>query len=162
MSTSTLVTRSRRHRPRFPCPVCWNKNRYGYAGYPMEMVLAEKIVTALQRGQASTRWRDFGDIYQLTGHHVFHARKIRQALQAVADYRGVELSGLDDALEGYAEIGQPRWAPWRTRLQLTEILPADFGDALGALRTFAGPILTRSVADTSSWDPVLRGWSDAS
>jgi len=33
-------------------------------GYPMEMVLAEKIVTALHRGQASTRWRDFGDIYQ--------------------------------------------------------------------------------------------------
>jgi hypothetical protein len=25
-------------------------------GYPMEMVLAEKIVTALQRGSASTRW----------------------------------------------------------------------------------------------------------
>ena len=32
-------------------------------GYPMEMVLAEKTVTALQLGIASTRWRDFGDIY---------------------------------------------------------------------------------------------------
>lgn len=31
-------------------------------GYPMEMVLAEKVVTVLQRGQANTRWRDFGDI----------------------------------------------------------------------------------------------------
>jgi hypothetical protein len=128
----------------------------------MEMVLAEKIVTALQRGQASTRWRDFGDIYQLTGHHVFRAREIQQALQAVADYRGVELSGLDDALEGYAVIGQPRWAPWRSKLQLTEILPADFGEALGALRTFANPIFTRSVADQASWDPVLRAWADAS
>ena len=28
-------------------------------GYPLEMVLAEKIVTALQRGTANTRWRDF-------------------------------------------------------------------------------------------------------
>lgn len=27
-------------------------------GYPLEMVLAEKIVTALARGTANTRWRD--------------------------------------------------------------------------------------------------------
>ena len=88
-------------------------------GYPMEMVLAEKIVTALQRGQASTRWRDFGDIYQLTGSYAFRASEVRQALQVVAGHRHVELSGLDDALEGYPEIGQTRWAPWRAKLQLT-------------------------------------------
>jgi len=32
-------------------------------GYPLEMVLAEKIVTAIARGTANTRWRDFVDIY---------------------------------------------------------------------------------------------------
>lgn len=31
-------------------------------GYPMHMVYAEKGVTAIQRGTANTRWRDFGDI----------------------------------------------------------------------------------------------------
>ncbi len=92
--------------------------------YPLEMVLAEKIVTALQRGAASTRWRDFGDVYQLTGRHTFQAEELRQALQAVASYRHVELSGLADALDGYAEIGQPRWAAWRRKLQLTDSLPA--------------------------------------
>jgi hypothetical protein len=29
------------------------------------MVFAEKIVTALERGTANTRWRDFVDIYSL-------------------------------------------------------------------------------------------------
>jgi predicted nucleotidyltransferase component of viral defense system len=130
-------------------------------GYPMEMVLAEKIVTALHRGQASTRWRDFGDIYQLTGRHAFRVREIRRALWAVADYRHVELSGLDDALEDYAEIGQARWALWRSKLQLTEILPGNFGDALDSLRAFANPILTGSVADSATWDPDQRAWSDA-
>jgi hypothetical protein len=130
-------------------------------GYPMEMVLAEKIVTALQRGQASTRWRDFGDIYQLTGRHAFHAREIRQALQAVAEHRNVALSALDDVLDGYSEIGQPRWAPWRRKLQLTETLPADFGEVLDALRTFADPILTGFIADAASWDPVSRAWVTA-
>lgn len=129
-------------------------------GYCIEMVLAEKIVTALQRGQASTRWRDFGDIFQLTGRHAVQAKELRQALQTVAEYRHVELSGLDDALDGYAEIGQPRWAPWRRKLQLTESLPANFGDALAALETFAQPILTGSAADSATWDPARHIWSD--
>jgi len=131
-------------------------------GYPLVMVLAEKIVTALQRGQASTRWRDFGDIYLLTRGHMFQANELRQALQAVADYRHVELSSLDDALDGYPEIGQVRWAAWRRKLDLADILPANFGDALGALEVFAEPILTGSVDDSASWDPIRRAWSDGS
>jgi hypothetical protein len=38
-------------------------------GYPLHMVHAEKIVTAYQRGIASTRWRDFADIYLLATTH---------------------------------------------------------------------------------------------
>jgi hypothetical protein len=38
-------------------------------GYPLHMVLAKKIVTALQRGVANTRWRDFGDIWSLSRSH---------------------------------------------------------------------------------------------
>lgn len=36
-------------------------------GYPVEMVLAEKVVTATARGTANTRWRDFVDIAALVG-----------------------------------------------------------------------------------------------
>jgi predicted nucleotidyltransferase component of viral defense system len=131
-------------------------------GYPLEMVLAEKIVTVLQRGSASTRWRDFGDVYQLTGHHIFHAKELRQALRTVAEYRNVELSSLDDALDGYAEIGQPRWAAWRRKLQLTASLPTHFGDALGALETFANPVLDGSADDSAFWDPTRRAWFERS
>lgn len=127
-------------------------------GYPMEMVLAEKIVTALERGPASTRWRDFGDIYLLTGRYTFQAGEVRQTLRTVADHRRVEPTSLGDALDGYDEIGQPRWAAWRSKLQLTETLPADFGEALESLRTFADPILTGSAADTATWDPAQRAW----
>jgi hypothetical protein len=31
-------------------------------GYSVEMVLAEKIITAIERGTENTRWRDFVDI----------------------------------------------------------------------------------------------------
>jgi predicted nucleotidyltransferase component of viral defense system len=130
-------------------------------GYSMEMVLAEKIVTALQRGSASTRWRDFGDIFVITGRLAFKAGKVRQALQAVADYRHVELASLDDAVDGYAEIGQPRWASWRRKLQLTETLPEHFGRALESLTDFANPVITGSIADPAAWDPVRRTWNRA-
>ncbi len=127
-------------------------------GYPMEMVLAEKIVTALERGPASTRWRDFGDIYLLTARYSVQAVEVRQALRTAANHRRVELAGLDDALDGYAEIGQPRWAVWRSKLELTETLPRDFAEALDSLRAFADPILTGSATDTATWDPVRRAW----
>jgi hypothetical protein len=38
-------------------------------GYPLPMVYAEKFLTALQRGTANTRWRDFADLYLLTDRH---------------------------------------------------------------------------------------------
>jgi hypothetical protein len=130
-------------------------------GYPMEMVLAEKIVTALERGSASTRWRDFGDIFVMTGRRSFRAGEVRQALRTVADHRQVELASLDDALNGYAEIGQPRWAAWRRKLQLTGTLPEDFGHALESLKAFANPVITGSVNDQAAWDPGQRAWNRA-
>lgn len=48
-------------------------------GYPMHMVHAEKIVTAIQRGTANTRWRDFGDIWSLSRRHAITADELRQA-----------------------------------------------------------------------------------
>jgi hypothetical protein len=129
-------------------------------GYPMEMVLAEKIITALERGSASTRWRDFGDIHLITGRCAFRAGDVRQALRAVADHRHVKLARLDEALDGYAEIGQPRWAAWRNELQLTETVPLDFGATLESLGGFANPILTSSAPDAAAWDPVERAWAD--
>jgi predicted nucleotidyltransferase component of viral defense system len=130
-------------------------------GYSMEMVLAEKIVTALQRGSASTRWRDFGDIFVITGRLSFKAGEVRQALQAVADHRHVELANLDDAVDGYAEIGQPRWASWRRKLQLTETLPEHFDQTLESLKDFANPVLTGSIADQEIWNPGQRTWNRA-
>ena len=39
-------------------------------GYRIELVLAEKIITTLQRGTANTRWRDFVDIASLASQDI--------------------------------------------------------------------------------------------
>ena len=101
-------------------------------GYPLPMVHAEKIVTAISRGTANTRWRDFGDVYVLSGAHAVTASELMASMNAVADHRGVELRPMRVVLDGYALLAQGRWAAWRRRHRRDE-LPASFGDLLAAV-----------------------------
>jgi hypothetical protein len=57
------------------------------AGYSLSMILAEKLVTAVQRGIANTRWRDFADVYLMTGKHVVAGREVRESIRRVALHR---------------------------------------------------------------------------
>lgn len=52
-------------------------------GYPIEMVLAEKIITALQRGVTNTRWRDYVDIHRLICTHEIDGTRPTGSLQDV-------------------------------------------------------------------------------
>lgn len=96
------------------------------------MVVAEKLVTALQRGRASTRWRDFADLFVLVPGDLLEAEVI-EALHAVASHRSVTLQPLGAVLAGMAEEAQARWATWRERQGAQERVPEDFGAVLDAL-----------------------------
>jgi len=125
-------------------------------GYPIPMVHAEKIVTAISRGTANTRWRDFGDVHVLSGTHPVTAVELRAAMTEVARHRGVELQPLELVLDGYEALAQARYAAWRRRLRRDE-LPAAFADVLAAVFDFADPVLSGRVAG-GSWRPDQRRW----
>ena len=128
-------------------------------GYPLVMVLAEKLVTATQRGTSSTRWRDFADIYLLTGRHEFNAATARAALEEVARHRQVQIEPLRTTLADYAQEGQTRWSRWRGRLNLQDRLPDDFGEVLGATFDYHDPLLARAtVPEHHTWSPAARRW----
>ena len=55
-------------------------------GYPIETVLAEKLVTAIELGRANTRVRDFADIHLLTGTQALQCGELRDALTATANF----------------------------------------------------------------------------
>lgn len=129
-------------------------------GYPLEMVHAEKIVTALQRGTANTRWRDFADVYLLSRHHAVYAEALSTAIAGVAEFRRTPLISLSDALDGYADLAQTRWAAWVRRQRLLDRLPIEFAEVLSVVQRFADPILVEP-ARTGTWDPVARVWSHA-
>jgi hypothetical protein len=102
------------------------------------MVLAEKIVTAIARGTANTRWRDFVDIYALVRRHGTAAEILQTSLIGVAQYRGTELASLHSVLAGYAGLAQQRWLAWLRKNRLESTIPTEFSNVLDQVRKFAG------------------------
>jgi hypothetical protein len=114
-------------------------------GYPLAMVHAEKIVTAITRGTTSTRWRDFADIYLLARHHPIDGDELSASVREVALHRGTHLAPLGQTVAGYGAIGQQRWGAWRRRQLLDDRLPANFKDVLDTVIAFADPAITGAV-----------------
>lgn len=121
------------------------------------MVHAEKIVTAVQRGTANTRWRDFGDIWSLSRQHPISADDLAQAIDSVARHRNAMIRRLAVVLDGYAEIGHARWVQWRRRSN-SEHLPAQFAPLLDVVIGFADPVLTSDITGRA-WDPETGAWA---
>lgn len=127
-------------------------------GYPLAMVHAEKIVTAVARGTASTGWRDFADIYALARHHPVDGTELGMSIREVARHRGTRLAPLTTALDGYGAIGQLRWEAWRRKQRLDDRLPIQFSDVVVAVVAFADPAII-GVSGGQSWNPATATWS---
>lgn len=127
------------------------------SGYPIPMVHAEKIVTAIQRGIANTRWRDFGDIWSLSRRHRVSGEVLQRATTEVAIYRGTILRPLTEVLDGFAPMAQTRWSRWRRRTNLDNV-PEQFERVLREVIAFADPALT-GAADELMWDPEASTWT---
>jgi hypothetical protein len=127
-------------------------------GYPLAMVYAEKIVTAVERGMANTRWRDFADVYLLSHAHDTDGGELVTAITRVAEHRQVTLSPLTTSLAGFPGLAQPRWAAWRRRQLLDGLLPEDIADVLDAVTAFADPCL-RVDSDPGVWDATAQRWT---
>ena len=126
-------------------------------GYPDHMVVAEKLVTAVDRGEANTRWRDFVDVAAIAKTRSISASALREAMRIVARHRGVTLEALGVQLGHMPEIAQVKWATWRRKQRLTESTPSDFAELLDACVAFADPVIIDLTFD-GVWNPAARAW----
>jgi hypothetical protein len=78
------------------------------------MIVAEKVVTMIQRGDANTRWRDFADVIAITDRHPMKESELREAMNVVSSYRGATLETLIPALDGMPTVAQAKWTLWRS------------------------------------------------
>jgi predicted nucleotidyltransferase component of viral defense system len=129
-------------------------------GYPLEMVLAEKIATAIARGTANTRWRDFVDLYALAMRHPVNGAIFRASLDRVAQHRKVALTPLASLLMGYSEIGQARWGAWLKKQRLETTIPTEFSAVLDYVVSFADPVIANQSEGRGIWDPGQRRWHE--
>lgn len=126
-------------------------------GYPLPMVLAEKLVTAIERGPTNTRWRDFADVYLISSRHSVRADDLKQSIAKVASHRRVTMTTLTSALPDFAMAAQTKWSAWVRNERLDDRLPLVFSDVLAAVQAFADPLITDELP-SHAWDPVAKRW----
>lgn len=127
-------------------------------GYPLETVLAEKIVTMIERGDTTTRERDFADVFVLIRRHAVDARTLTRALKATASYRTAELQPLRNTLVVLGTVRQADWARFAKRSGLEHDLPSSYAEAIEAVAAFADPLLAGEIA-TGRWHPEVASWA---
>jgi Nucleotidyl transferase AbiEii toxin, Type IV TA system len=128
-------------------------------GYPIETVLAEKIVTAVDLGPASTRVRDYADIYSITGAHDLSRSGVRKAIAATARHRGVDLAPLSDRVGAFATLRARTWVAYRHGLgRQGEQLPEELADLVAHVAAFADGVLGESPTD-GRWVATSRTWT---
>lgn len=127
-------------------------------GYPIETVLAEKLSTAIELGPASTRVRDYADIYVLTGTHALDRASVRNALTATAAFRDTTIRPLSAAVQDIVQLRARTYTAYRQALGPdAEHLPERFEQVVAAVIAFADPL----IAGTESglhWNPQHRQW----
>jgi hypothetical protein len=128
-------------------------------GYPLTMILTEKVLTVLERGLANTRWRDFADVYALCHQHDIDGAELTTSITRVAHHRQLRLTGLLGLLDAYAPLAQQRWTTWLRKNQLGAHLPADFQLVLDQVITFTDPPLTGG-ASGKVWRAATLAWQD--
>lgn len=128
-------------------------------GYPVASVLAEKLVTMLELGDANTRDRDVGDILRIRRTHRVKAVDLAAACRATADFRRVELQPLRTLLTDLPRRRQAAWSRWLDRTGLAGELPASFEDALDQVLAFADPVFAGQVED-AVWHPAAGAWHE--
>jgi len=126
-------------------------------GYPLPMVIAEKVVTAIQRGHANTRWRDYADILTISRRHRIESNELLEALDAVANHRQTNLTPLLPTLDSMPPMAQPKWATWRRRQAYENMPPESFADVMDHVSSFIDPVITHRKSN-SSWDPSEGQW----
>jgi hypothetical protein len=127
-------------------------------GYPIETVLAEKLTTAIELGPASTRVRDYADIFVLTGTQNLRCASVRAALLATAEFRQVTLRPLSEAIQDLVPLRARTFSAYRRGLGPdAEYLPEQFEQVVEAVSTFADPLIKNSEPESTS-NPRHRRW----
>ncbi len=130
------------------------------AAYPLELNLAEKIVTAMQRRETSTRDRDFGDLWVTSRRRRLGAADLRGRIVAVAAHREQPVIALVDAL-AHMPDRQQSYAAMVARMSYLSPPPERWSDLIAGVIEFVDSLLADTDKRLSYWDPEQAAWIPA-
>ncbi len=126
--------------------------------YPLALNLAEKIVTAMQRRETSTRDRDFADLWVTSRRHRIAAPELRGHILAVASHRRQPVMPMVTALANMPDR-QQSYAAMVERMSYLSPPPEQWTELIDGVIDFADPLLADEEERLSDWDPEKLAWS---
>lgn len=132
--------------------------------YPPETVIAEKFEAMVRYGEATSRLKDFYDVWTIAKSFRFEKAALAQAIRGTFHQRGTDIpTEMPFALTpAFADIPDKRmmWEGF-VRRSLPAIAPPSFEDLVSGIRQFLGPVLTSleiPEGAVGTWHPS-SGWS---
>ncbi len=125
--------------------------------YPLALNLAEKIVTAMQRRETSTRDRDFADLWVTSRRHHLDAAELRGHIHAVAEHREQPVILMAEALANMPDRQQP-YAAMVQRMAYLSPPPEHWTELIAAVIEFVDPLLADDSGRLSYWDQHKLSW----
>lgn len=125
--------------------------------YPLSLNLAEKVVTAMQRGAANTRDRDFADLWVASRLHSLRAGELRRDISLVAKKRDQPLMAMSQALQRMPDR-QASYTPMLGRMSYLASPPAIWSELLQDVISLIDPVITQSIPEPAVWSPEQKRW----
>lgn len=129
----------------------------GVMAYPLTLNLAEKAVTAMQRGAANTRDRDFADLWVASRLHSIKAERLREDIVSVAKKREQPLITTRQALDGMPNR-QASYAAMLERMSYLAPPPKNWDDLLQDVTRFLDPLIEDGNSSLTTWSSDQKRW----
>jgi hypothetical protein len=126
------------------------------AAYPLALNLAEKVVTAMQRRETSTRDRDFADLWVTSRLHRIDAQDLRGHILAVASNRSQPAITMAEALASMPDR-QQAYGAMVERMSYLSSPPERWTELIDGVIEFIDPLLADD-GRLSHWDPEALTW----
>lgn len=126
------------------------------AAYPLALNLAEKVVTAMQRRETSTRDRDFADLWATSRLHRINAQEFRGHILAVASNRSQPVVTMAEALANMPDR-QQAYEAMVARMSYLAPPPQRWTELIDGVIKFVDPLLA-DPGRLSHWDLETLTW----
>jgi predicted nucleotidyltransferase component of viral defense system len=131
--------------------------------YSLESTIAEKFDAILKRMEATSRMKDFFDIYYLSSMFDFDGRKLQEAIWQTIQHRGtVYEANSFDRISAFSDntFLSAQWTRFQPSIQVQ--LP-EFVSILSRLKAFLQPVFEASIEEREffmDWSAEQKKWQE--